>query len=114
VQVLKPDSVRCYGPVQLRAIALKLISGRECDTLLKVANLTIAAQDTSIKSQAKTIEKQELRYTTTEHLATTYLVEKEAIKKDLKKTKRRLIWTKVGWAFTSIILIITTVIASIK
>lgn len=97
----------------MRAIALKLISGAECDTTLKIANLTIAAQDTVINSQAKTIEKQEVRYTTAESLVKTITTERDTAKKDLKKAKRRLTWTKVGWAATAVALTITTVLALI-
>lgn len=107
------DTSRCYTPTELKAIALKLISGAECDTLLKVAKLTIIAQDTVIKSQAKTIDKQEVRYQETEHLVDVCTLEKEVIKKELKKAKRRLVWTKVGWAFTTVALTVTTVVALI-
>ena len=112
--LVRLDSLRCYTPFELRAISNKLIDGAECDTLLKVANRTIVAQDTVIKSQAKTIVKEDLRYKTTEHLVNLCTTEKEVLKKDVKKLKNRLIWTKVGWAFTSVILTITTVLALIK
>ena len=108
------DTSRCYDPAELKAIALKLISGAECDTLLKVAKLTITAQDTVIKSQKKTIDKQDLRYIETEHLVDVCTLEKEVIKKDLKKAKRRLVWVKVGWAATAVVLTVTTVLALIK
>lgn len=108
------DTSRCYTPAELKAIALKLISGAECDTLLKVAKLTIHAQDTVIKSQAKTIFDQDARYYKTEHLVDECELEKEAIKKDLKKAKRRLVWTKVGWAATAVVLTVTTVLALIQ
>jgi hypothetical protein len=108
------DTNRCYTPTELKAIALKLIHGAECDTLLKIANLTITAQDTAIKSQAKTIEKQDLRYITTEHLVDEVTLQRDAIKKDLKKSKRRLVWTKVGWAITTVVLTTTTVLALVK
>lgn len=107
------DTTRCYDPSELKAIALKLISGAECDTLLKVAKLTMAAQDTAIKSQAKTIEKQDIRYLETEHLVDICTLEKEVIKKDLKKVKRQLIVVKIGWAATAVIGAVTTVLALI-
>ena len=97
----------------MRVIALKLISGAECDTVLKIAKLTIANQDTALKSQAKTIDKQEVRYKKIEGLVDQCNVEKEGLKKEIKKAKRRLTWTKVGWAATAVILTITTVLALI-
>lgn len=93
---------------------MKLIDGRECDTLLKVANAIITQKDTTIASQARTITKQDIRQMTTEHLVDECETEKTAIKKDLKKTKRRLTWTKVGWAATTVVLAVTTVLALVK
>lgn len=72
------------------------------------------AQAAAIQSQAKTIEKQDIRYLTTEHAVDECEVAKEAIKKDLKKAKRRLVWTKVGWAATTVVLTVTTVLALVK
>ena len=105
------DTSRCYTPIELRAIALKLVSGAECDTLLKIAKLTMSAQDTVIKSQKITIEQQDIRYLTTEHLVDECVLQKEALKKDLKKAKRKLIATQIAWAATGVILTITTVLA---
>ena len=108
------DTVRCYTPAELRAIALKTIKANECDTLLKVAKLTIIVQDTVIKSQAKTIFKENLRYKETEHLVNLCTSEKEVLKKDLKKARRRLVWAKVGWAATAVVLVTTTILAMVK
>lgn len=109
-RVLK-DTSRCYTPTELKAIALSLIQGKECDTLLKVANLTMAAQSNAIHSMQVTIDDQDLRYLTTEHLVDVCKLEKEVLQKDLKKAKNRLIWTKVGWAATAVVLTVTTVLA---
>lgn len=108
------DTVRCYTPVELRAIALKTIRAAECDTLLKVANAIIIKDSLAIKSQKKTIDQQDLRYITTEHLVDECVLQKEVLKKDLKKAKRRLVWTKVGWAATAVMLVTTTILAMVK
>lgn len=107
------DTSRCYDPAELKAIALKLISGAECDTLLKVAKLTITAQDTVIDSQDKTILKQENRYRSTERLVREKEIENTALKKELKKAKLRLLWTKIGWAATAVVLVTTTILAMV-
>lgn len=96
------DTNRCYTPTELKAIALKLINGAECDTLLKVANLTLIAQDKVVKSQKETIETQDIRYLETEHAVDECNTSKEAVKKELKKATRRLKWVKVGWAATAV------------
>jgi len=107
------DTSRCYTPTELRAIALKLVSGAECDTLLKVSKLTITAQDTVIQSQAKTILLQENRYKSTERLVRKKEIQIGILQKDLKKAKRRLVWTKVGWAATAVVLVTTTILAMV-
>jgi hypothetical protein len=71
----------------------------------------MAAQDTVIKSQKITIDQQDVRYITTEHLVDEGLLQQNLLKKDLKKTKRRLVFTKIGWAGTAVILTVTTVLA---
>ena len=71
----------------------------------------MSAQDTVIKSQKITIEQQDIRYLTTEHLVDECVLQKEALKKDLKKAKRKLIATQIAWAATGVILTITTVLA---
>lgn len=108
------DTIKCYTPAELRAIAFKLISGAECDTLLKIANVISKEKDTTIASQARTIIKQDIRQITTEHLVDECQLTKRALQKDLKKARRHLLWTKVGWAGTTVILSITTVLALIN
>jgi hypothetical protein len=71
----------------------------------------MSAQDTVIKSQKITIDKQDIRYLTTEHLVDECMLQQTVLKKDLKKAKRRLVWTKVGWAATAVVLTVTTVLA---
>jgi len=97
--------------VELRAIALKLVSGAECDTLLKIANQTINAQKNVIRSMQTTIDDQEVRFLDVTHLADQYNAQKEAAEAEVKTTKRKLVWTKIGWAATGVVLTITTVLA---
>lgn len=70
-------------------------------------------QDSVIQSQKKTIDLQDVRYVTAERLVKEEIAQKEAVKKDLKKVKRRLIWTKIGWAATTVVLTTTTILALI-
>jgi hypothetical protein len=108
------DTSRCYTPNELRAIALKLVSGAECNDLLKVAKLTITTQDTVIKSQDKTILIQENRYKSTERLVKEKDIEITGLKKEAKKAKRKLIATQIAWAATGLVLTITTILALIN
>jgi hypothetical protein len=109
--LVRLDSLRCYTPFELRAISNKLIDGAECDTLLKIANATIETQDTLVVSLQQTIIKQDDRYIKTNHLITMCEAQKVAIQKDLKKCKRRLLWTKIGWLSTSVVSVILIVLA---
>ena len=110
-QVLKQDSTKCYNLTELRIIARKLIEGRECNELLKVSNNILENQDTIIVSLQQTIIKQDDRYIKTNHLITMCEAQKVAIQKDLKKYKRRLLWTKIGWVTTSVVSVILIVLA---
>jgi hypothetical protein len=74
----------------------------------------MTAQDTVIKSQDRTILIQENRYRSTERLVKEKEIENNNLKKDLKKAKRRLVWTKVGWAATAVVLVTTTILAMVK
>lgn len=107
------DSLRCYTPTELKIIALRLINGQECDTLLKIANKVIIYKDTIIVSQQRTITKQETRYITTESLASEYKTQKETAEKALKDEKVKKKWILAGWAGTSILLTILTILALI-
>jgi len=110
-QVLKQDSTKCYNLTELRIIARKLIEGRECNELLKVSNNILENQDTIIVSLQQTIIKQDDRYIKTNHLITMCEAQKVAIQKELKKYKRRLLWTKIGWVTTSVVSVIFIVLA---
>lgn len=61
-----------------------------------------------------TIDQQDIRYITTEHLVDEGMLQQNVLKKDLKKIKNQLIWTKVGWAATAVVLMTTTVLAMVK
>lgn len=111
---ISKDTSRCYDPFELKAIALKLILGNECDTLLKVFKKVVIAKDTMITSQARTITKQDIRYITTKQLVDEKEIQKVIIEKDLKKARRRIKWIKVGWAITTVALTVTTVLALVK
>ena len=97
--------------MELRAIALKLVSGAECDTLLKIANQTVNAQRNVIGSMQATIDDQEIRFLDATHLGDQYKAQKEAAEKEVKTTKTKLLWTQIGWAATGVILTVTTVLA---
>ena len=107
------DTVKCYNLTELRIISRKLIEAKECDTLLKIANVIIKTQDTVIISLQQTAIKQDDRWIKTSHLVTVCEYEKQVLQKDLKKYKRRLTWTKVGWVTTSVLLLVATVVALI-
>jgi hypothetical protein len=93
---------------------MKLIEGKECDTLLNIAHAIIRQKDTIIASQDRTIIKQDIRQIDTEHLVDECNIQKEAIKNDLKKVRRSLNWTKIGWAATAVLESVLVVYFMIK
>ena len=105
------DSLTCYTPTELRTIALTLVSGQECDTLLKIANQVIVYKDTTINSQQRTINKQEVRYATTEKLANEYKSQKEAAEKALKDEEKKKKWILAEWGGTTVVLLVITILA---
>lgn len=105
------DTVKCYNLTELRIISRKLIEAKECDTLLKITDAIIKTQDTVIMSLQQAAVKQDDRWIKTSHLVTVCESEKQVLQKDLKKYKRRLTWTKIGWAATSCVLTILIVLA---
>jgi hypothetical protein len=107
------DTIRCYTPSELRSIALKLIDGKECDTLLKTARLEIGAKDTVIASQSRELVKQENRYYSCERLVKEKEIQITGLKEDKKKIKLKLTLTQIGWAVTTVGLSVLTVLALI-
>lgn len=104
------DSLTCYTPTELRAVALTLVNGQECDTLLKIAHQAIMYKDTTIASQGRTIEKQEVRQITTQVLADQYKAQKEAAENSLKDEKTKKKWILAGWGTTTVLLLVITIL----
>jgi len=90
---------------------MSLVNGQECDTLLKIAHQAIVYKDTTIASQKRTIEKQEVRQLDTEHLADEYKGQKEAAEQALKDEQKKKKWILAGWGSTTIILLTLTFLA---
>lgn len=105
------DSMTCYTPTELRAVAMTLVNGQECDTLLEIAHQAIVYKDTTIASQKRTIEKQEVRQLDTEHLADEYKGQKEAAEQALKDEQKKKKWILAGWGGTTVLLSIITILA---
>jgi hypothetical protein len=105
------DSLTCYTPTELRAVALTIVNGQECDTLLKIAHQAISYKDTIISSQGRTIEKQEVKQFTTQLLADQYKFQKEAAESALKDEKTKKKWLLAGWGGTTVFLTVITILA---
>lgn len=105
------DSMTCYTPTELRAVAMSLVNGQECDTLLKIAHQAIVYKDTTIASQKRTIEKQEVRQLDTEHLADEYKGQKEAAEQALKDEQKKKKWILAGWSGTTVLLSVIAILA---
>lgn len=108
------DSLRCYTPTELKAIAHQLINGKECDTLFKIARLQITVRDTIIASQNRTIKLQDTRQETSKNLVKELDLKIEGLKDENKNLKTKLILNKIGWAVTSVGLGIITVLSIIR
>ena len=98
------DTIKCYGLTELRYIALSIVEGNTCDTLLSVCELKLQNRDSLISE--KTLENNKLN----EQLVIKdkiIIIKDEHIEKiddDLKKEKLRHKFTKMGWSATTILL----------
>ena len=52
---LDSDTVHCYDRSEMRAIAIKVIEGTECDTIANILQEEIAVRDSVISAQEKVI-----------------------------------------------------------
>ena len=52
---LEGDTVHCYDRNEMRAIAMKVIEGTECDTIASILQEEIAVRDSVISAQEKVI-----------------------------------------------------------
>jgi len=96
------DTVRCYGVTNLRKIAIILTKGQRCDTLLKLSELQLQNRDTTILLLNKSINGLKTESSIKESIISKKQTEIDIINLQLKKTKRKLWWTKVGWLTTTV------------
>ena len=108
------DTTRCYGVTDLRKIALKLTEGQQCDTLLKIADSQLSNRDTSISILNKQITGYKAESSLKESIIIARETELKAVNLQLKKTQRKLLWTKVGWLSTSGCLVATSIYLLIR
>ncbi len=108
------DSIKCYKKSELKVIALTLISGKECDALLKVANDTNLEKDSLIQSKNTIIVIKDhefnLEHTITLKQDTTINIQK----KQLKKAANKLKWVKAGWASTTLGLLLLVIMVVLR
>lgn len=102
------DTVRCYGVTELRQIALTLTKGAECDTLLKVSELQLKNRDSLILLKDNTISNYRSESAYKEAIISVKNQHIDTINLQLKKTTRKLNWTKAGWMFTTLLLLTST------
>lgn len=103
------DTIKCYGITELKFIALSLVEGRACDTLLITANEKINLKDTVIQEKNYQLKKK-----SDEILVFNKLVERKdstitTLNSKYDKEVNHHKWTKYGWAGTSFILIVTII-----
>jgi len=103
------DTSRCYGVTDLRKIALKLTEGQECDTLLKIADSQLSNRDTTIVYLNEVISGFKQESSLKESIILARETELKAVNLQLKKTKRKLVFTKAGWLLTTLSLTSTTI-----
>lgn len=99
----------CYTSEELQKIADKMVKAGELDTLYKVAQLQLVHKDSSIfalnhafLAQKQALKENRVIINLKEEIITGKDFEIEELRESLKSTNRRLKWTKVKWAGTTI------------
>lgn len=92
---LEDDTVHCYDRSEMRAIAMKVIEGTECDTIASILQEEIAVRDSVISAQEKTISAKDSEIT----LGKTMLEDSDQLAKnyeeELKEEVRKHRGTKI-------------------
>ena len=97
---------RCYGHEDLKRIALKLVKLHESDTLLKNSEKVIAIDAKLLKNKDKEIWDMNRIVVQKDSIISGKNNEIKEVNLHLKKTKKKLIWSRVGWGGTSLGLIL--------
>jgi len=98
-----PDTVRCYGLTELQYIAATIIEGITCDTLLGECYVKISNRDTLIYDMQLEIDNLVQIIQFKDKIILLKEDEITKLTEDLKKEKRKLKWTKLGWVSTSVL-----------
>lgn len=98
------DTIKCYGITELKYIAISLMEGRTCDTLLSLVNTKVKLKDSIISEKA--IEINNLNKVSS--FKDIIIEKKEAeiadLNKQIAKEIRKQKLLKCGWIATSTIL----------
>ena len=107
------EPVKCYTQTELKAIADKMVRSHECDSLLDVTELQLQAlTDKSYALQMANAAKDKTinDYKGVSDLKEGIIAGKdgeiEGLTKSLKKERRKARWLKVGWAATTVGLLV--------
>ena len=103
------DSLTCYTNAELKKIAISVVYANECDSLLTVSEEQLSYKDSVISNLNLALNMKDAALLECEELTTVHYnlmeeMDKEiAIRdKQIVKQKRKLKWTKVGWAGTTV------------
>jgi hypothetical protein len=105
------DTLTCYTPAELEKIANRVVYANECDTLLNVCEKQLVLKDTAIYALNRVVAAKDSVIAAKgdiinlkEDIITGKDIEIADLRDVLKKNNRKLKWTKIGWAGTSIVL----------
>ena len=108
--VIDGDTCQCYNKPELERIATRIVYANECDTLYNICESQRAALDTAIVALQNEVAAKDSTIAAKDDII--ILKEDIIIGKDqeitglrdvLKKESRKLKWTKIGWAGTSVV-----------
>lgn len=113
-QTGKSDSTICYTRAELQKIASRMVYAGECDSLLKLDEKQAINLGLIILNKEDEINKLQMISNQKEVIISGKDKELKASALELKKTRRKLNWTKYGWISSSLALVITSLYFAIR
>jgi hypothetical protein len=111
---LNQDTSKCFGYTELKYIAVSLVEGRTCDTLLGIAKTKLANRDSTIKELNIQKSKLQVQSDLKDALLKMKDDDNKLLAKDLKRAQLNLKLTKFGWAATAVLLSATATYFAIR
>ena len=97
------DTTKCYNRTELKRIATRLVYAKECDTLLKLAELDAQKADSIIWAKDSIIIEGMVIIGSQEAIIEGKQGDIDRLVEELGKRDNQKRWLKIGWATTAVV-----------